>query len=88
MTINIPSEYEAVLNAVVTNGTFPTTEEALRHALELLAKEQRELDDSPQDDLPDPDEWEKRFRAWAASHPASDHFVDDSRESIYEGRGL
>lgn len=24
---------------------------------------------------------------WAASHQAASHFVDDSRESIYEGRG-
>ncbi|QDT71471.1 hypothetical protein [Lacipirellula limnantheis] len=27
------------------------------------------------------------FREWAASHPRTTHFVDDSRESIYEGRG-
>lgn len=24
---------------------------------------------------------------WAASHNETNHFVDDSRESIYEGRG-
>ena len=32
-------------------------------------------------------DWSKALREWAASHPRVDHFVDDSRESIYEGRG-
>ena len=32
-------------------------------------------------------EWIKRFDAWVASHPSRNQFVDDSRESIYEGRG-
>ncbi len=27
------------------------------------------------------------LRAWAESHKPVSHFVDDSRESIYEGRG-
>jgi predicted DNA-binding antitoxin AbrB/MazE fold protein len=34
-----------------------------------------------------PEEWVKALREWAASHPRVDHFVDDSRESIYAGRG-
>lgn len=33
------------------------------------------------------EEWVAEFRAWAASHAPVTHFVDDSRESIYEGRG-
>lgn len=32
------------------------------------------------------EEWVAEFRAWAAGHAAVAHFVDDSRESIYEGR--
>jgi hypothetical protein len=34
-----------------------------------------------------PEEWSRALRAWAASHPVSQGIVDDSRESIYEGRG-
>jgi hypothetical protein len=34
-----------------------------------------------------PEEWVARFRAWVASHAKSDVIADDSRESIYEGRG-
>ena len=33
------------------------------------------------------DEWVRALRAWAASHPVSAVLADDSRESIYEGRG-
>ena len=34
-----------------------------------------------------PEEWSRALRAWAASHPVSQGIVDDSRESIYAGRG-
>lgn len=34
-----------------------------------------------------PEERSKAIREWAASHPTVEHFVDDSRESIYAGRG-
>jgi len=34
-----------------------------------------------------PEEWSRALRAWAASHPVSQGLVDDSRESIYAGRG-
>lgn len=32
-------------------------------------------------------EFEKRLDAWINLHPKLDHAVDDSRESIYAGRG-
>ncbi|HEY1378632.1 MAG TPA: hypothetical protein VGF55_17665 [Gemmataceae bacterium] len=32
-------------------------------------------------------EWVARFRAWAENHPKRDIDFDDSRESIYAGRG-
>lgn len=34
----------------------------------------------------DAKQWIRRFRDWAASHPPVNHFVDDSRESIYPDR--
>jgi hypothetical protein len=33
------------------------------------------------------DAWEQEFAAWLASHKPTGRFVDDSRESIYDGRG-
>lgn len=32
-----------------------------------------------------PEQWAKRLREWAQSHPRVSHFVDDSREAIYGG---
>lgn len=34
-----------------------------------------------------PEAWVMAFREWAASHPVRTVIADDSRESIYEGRG-
>jgi hypothetical protein len=34
-----------------------------------------------------PEERSKALREWAESHPWVEHCVDDSRESIYAGRG-
>lgn len=34
-----------------------------------------------------PTQWSEEWHAWAASHRKLDHVVDDSRESIYSGRG-
>lgn len=33
------------------------------------------------------EQWTKRLHAWAAGFPALPHVADDSRESIYAGRG-
>ena len=33
------------------------------------------------------EQWAAEFKAWIASHKPVSHFVDDSRESIYAGRG-
>ena len=33
------------------------------------------------------EQWSAELHAWAASHAHITHFVDDSRESIYAGRG-
>jgi hypothetical protein len=33
------------------------------------------------------DSWMDEFHAWVASHPRLDYVADDSRESIYAGRG-
>ena len=33
------------------------------------------------------DQWMKEFSAWVASHPRLNYLADDSRDSIYAGRG-
>lgn len=34
-----------------------------------------------------PEEWSVRLRNWAASHVKREIVIDDSRETIYAGRG-
>lgn len=85
MTIDIPHEYERVLNDAVASGAFCSQKDALIHALGLLATEHRDM--SHQANLFEADEWNQQFRAWAEGHPQVWHFVDLSRKSIYEGRG-
>jgi hypothetical protein len=34
-----------------------------------------------------PDQWTRRLQAWVDSHPPRDLSIDDSRESVYAGRG-
>ena len=36
---------------------------------------------------PSPEEWTRSLLEWAASHPQRAGELDDSRESIYAGRG-
>ncbi len=80
--MNIPRQYQSIIDQAVASGAFATPEEALQHALELLAKEQRIPNGatSPENRRLN---LSARFRQWAESHPPSNHFVDDSRESIY-----
>ncbi len=34
-----------------------------------------------------PEEWVRRLQAWVDTHPARPIAIDDSRESLYTGRG-
>ena len=34
-----------------------------------------------------PEEWARRLQAWVDTHPARPITIDDSRESLYSGRG-
>ncbi len=62
------------------------SEEAVR-AVESVVSAIRGKSEAGPDAYPSREEWAKALRDWAASHERVDHFVDDSRESIYAGRG-
>jgi hypothetical protein len=44
------------------------------------------LSPMPTPQRPPRDRWFAELKAWAESHPRVEHFVDDSRESIYPDR--
>jgi Arc/MetJ-type ribon-helix-helix transcriptional regulator len=90
MTINLPPDLERIVSQAVASGKFASPDDVLREAFSLLR--QRAGNPAPQaaqEDAPtlSTEEWKCRLRNWIARHPARDHFVDVSRESIYNGRG-
>ena len=83
MTINIPNEYADFLNNAVASGGFPSHEDAIKHALQLLADEQAQCHEAPSQISLQHSVRMTEIRDWSQSHPPVSHFVDDSRESIY-----
>jgi len=53
----------------------------------LLGRTNRQTEERPLYETATPDELAEAFREWAASHAVLSVIADDSRESIYEGRG-
>jgi hypothetical protein len=55
--------------------------------LDLLVQENNEAGVEPFYRNATTAEWIKAFSEWTASHPTLPNVADDSRESIYQGRG-
>jgi len=81
VTINLPSGAEQKLREAAARRGL-TLEGYLEHLVIASAG----TDIAPASEKT-AEEWVAEFRAWAASRTPVTHFVDDSRESIYEGRG-
>ncbi len=82
VTIHLEAETEAKLR-----------EQAARRGANLedyltqLAQDWAIANSAATSNLKSRDERETEWRAWAASHPPLSYVADDSRESIYAGRG-
>lgn len=80
VTLNLDSEaVRRLREKAARNG------QTLEAYLEQLAGEAAGREGTTTDHAAE--EWIAAFRAWAASHRTLSHIADDSRESIYEGRG-
>jgi hypothetical protein len=83
VTISLPPETEQKLRAqaAATGKDVPTiVREAVEEKL-AAANAARFPADLPYE------QWVVEFNSWVASHKPVGHPVDDSRESIYAGRG-
>lgn len=88
MVTGLSPDNELFLNQVVATGMYPSREEALNQAVQALREKTHLCVHAGSDKKKlTPEEWIKDLREWSDSHPPVTHFVDDSRESIYEGRG-
>jgi hypothetical protein len=89
VTLNLPEAVEQRLreNAARNGQTLEEYLQALAVREALLPTPPPAPAISPPPGFMSRQEWSKAFREWVASHRPVDHFVDDSRESIYAGRG-
>ena len=89
VTLNLPTTVEHQLKERASR-----VGQTLEEYLQRLAAREAETPESMAADAViayppgfSPEERSKAIREWAESHPRVEHFVDDSRESIYAGRG-
>ena len=74
-------------------GLTPEAIRVVETVVDALRKQAAQPAPSPSAYWPGPppgetaEEWIARWRAWTRSQPRLDVIADDSRESVYEGRG-
>lgn len=86
LSIPLSSDQEARLRERAAAAGKDVTEYLLQVVEEDLAVGEAPLESHIDTPLK-PDAWLKEFREWVASHPRLDYVADDSRDSIYAGRG-
>jgi Arc/MetJ-type ribon-helix-helix transcriptional regulator len=84
MTINVSKDVENSINAAVRSGRYASADEMIARLVEEDAQRVPPRADLPQES---PDQWALRLQAWVDAHPSRPLTIDDSRESIYAGRG-
>ena len=83
--MSISPENEKLLNEAVASGQFNTQDEALAEAIRLLGENN---DNGDETNRLASGEWRRKFEQHIAATPnTTARVVDDSLESIYEGRG-
>jgi Arc/MetJ-type ribon-helix-helix transcriptional regulator len=86
MTIELKPEQEQTIDQAIRAGLIKSADEVVEAGLEALRDRLQMSARSV-----NPEEWMRRFRAWAHSHPTTTPLLSDqaiSRESIYRERGL
>jgi hypothetical protein len=88
MTITLRPEHAQVVDQALQAGLIERAEEVVSVGVEALRARLEERVASGQ--TMSADEWMRKFRAWAHSHPTDTPLLSDeaiSRESIYGDRG-
>jgi Arc/MetJ-type ribon-helix-helix transcriptional regulator len=84
MTISISDQNDRILENAVNSGRFKDKQEAISEAIRLLAEKASEESGESIGSIA----WQERLRRHLDSTPGTSAIsIDDSRESIYEGRG-
>jgi len=84
MTLNISKDVEHFIDSAVQSGRYASADEMITRLVQEDARRSQTRAASPQES---PDQWALRLQAWVDTHPSRPIAIDDSRESIYAGRG-
>jgi Arc/MetJ-type ribon-helix-helix transcriptional regulator len=84
MTIHLSEDAQGSIHAAVQSGQFASADEMIDKLVREYALRTQPRADVPQET---PDQWALRLKAWVDAHPSRQLTIDDSRESIYAGRG-
>jgi Arc/MetJ-type ribon-helix-helix transcriptional regulator len=84
--IDFSPENEEFIEELVAAGRFENRNAVVDEAVRRL-RDELEANGHDRAEHLSVREWCERFDKWAASHRALPHKADDSRQSIYAGRG-
>ncbi len=79
-------ENDQFVNDLVASGQYADRDAVLDQAVQLLRAELQQNGNDASSGFT-AREWCGRFERWADSHQPLPHEADDSRESVYAGRG-
>lgn len=86
MTIELKPEQAQTIDQAIRAGLIKSADEVVQAGLEALRDRLQTSHQSAS-----PEEWMRKFRAWAHSHATTTALLSDeaiSRESIYRERGV
>jgi Arc/MetJ-type ribon-helix-helix transcriptional regulator len=86
MTIELKPEQAKTIDEAIRAGLIKSADEVVEAGLEALRDRLQMSGRSV-----NPEEWMRKFRAWAHGHPPTTPLLSDealTRESIYHERGL
>ena len=87
MSTEINPENEQFIESAVASGDFASRDDVLNEALRVLRQRRQTATANGQPPELSKQQWVDEFRAWVASQDDIQSVADDSRESIYAGRG-
>ena len=88
MTVEFTSEQTKLVEEAIQSGIIRSVDDVVDEGIDAVRR--RLAVRRASEARRDPDEWMRKFRAWAYSHPTTPLLSDEaiSRESIYGNRGL
>jgi uncharacterized protein (DUF1778 family) len=86
-TVTLELQLTSDIEAKLRKQAAATGQEVAEFVLQAVTEKLAETDSQPSGTSLKDEEWQEKLRAFIDLHPVVTHFVDDSRESIYAGRG-